>query len=319
MHIKLWGVRGSLPTPLRNSEYHNKISRIIKKAIKSGLNDISEVKGFLKSLPDDLKFVTGGDTTCATVTSNTGNMYILDCGTGIRPLGDELIQGPSGRGEGRLNILLTHNHWDHIHGLPFFKPLYIPGNILSFYSPYKNQRQIISEQQDAPYFPASFEKTASTKEFYYLDPASRTPVWLEEDLLLEFYPLKHPCGSYAYKFTQAEKTFIFATDAEFTGEVLEKSGPETDFFHGADLLILDSQYTLDESFTKFDWGHTSYTMAVNCGVKWNIKNLVLTHHEPGYSDSMLFDNYRKAIIHGKQINNIATKIFLAREGMIFRV
>jgi ribonuclease BN (tRNA processing enzyme) len=143
---------------------------------------------------------------------------------------------------------------------------------------------------------------------------------LEDDLVVDFYPLKHPGGSFAYRFKQAGKTFIFATDAEFTGEVFEKGHEDTlDFFKNADLLIIDAQYTLDESFMKFDWGHTSYTMAVNCGLRWNVKKLVLTHHEPAYQDSKLYENYQAAIEHGENCKNETMKIYIATEGMIFNI
>jgi phosphoribosyl 1,2-cyclic phosphodiesterase len=320
MQIKLWGVRGSLPSPTSNDEYSKKITRILDLAVKAGLRNSSGIPEFLKSLPDDLRYVYGGNTTCISVTSNSGKIYILDCGSGIRLLGYELMKGPCGSGKGVLDIFMTHYHWDHIQGLPFFTPLYIKGNVLNFHSPYKDQKKYLTEQMAAPYFPAVFESTESTKEFIHLDVKNRTPIKLEDDLFVDFFPLKHPGGSFAYRFKQAGKTFIFATDAEFTGEVFEKGHDTTyEFFQFADLLIIDSQYTLDESFVKFDWGHTSYTMAVNCGLRWKAKNLVMTHHEPSYSDAKLHENYQAAIEHGENCKNETTRIYIATEGMTFNL
>jgi ribonuclease BN (tRNA processing enzyme) len=142
---------------------------------------------------------------------------------------------------------------------------------------------------------------------------------MEDDLVVEFYPLKHPGGSFAYKFTQNGRVFIFATDAEFTGEILEKIGDETDFFRNADVLVLDAQYTLDEAFMKIDWGHTGYTMAVNCGLRWKTKHLVMTHHEPAYSDLKLRENHEMALEHRNNNGDSVMKISLAREGMIFEL
>jgi ribonuclease BN (tRNA processing enzyme) len=317
MQIRLWGVRGSLPSPINNEEYTGKIRRILDLAIKNKLKSSDDVDSFISYLPDELRYVFGGDTTCVTVRSDSGKLYILDCGTGIRRLGNVLMDEDCGKGKGNLNIMITHNHWDHIQGLPFFRPIYVPGNVLNFYSPYKRQQEYLENQMVSPYFPATFQDTASTKNYHFIEHAKNTPFQLEEDLYLSIHPLKHPQGCFAYKFRQNNKTFIFATDTEFTGEAIESTSPATEFFKNADILILDSQYTLDEAFIKADWGHTSYTMAVNCATNWNIKNLILTHHEPAYSDDILQENYLMAQEHAHLLSDVNTRIHLAREGMIF--
>jgi len=317
MQIRLWGVRGSLPSAINNEEYTGKLVRILDLAIKTQLKKKEDVNNFLSGLPDELRYVFGGDTTCVTVKSDSGKLYILDCGTGIRRLGNVLMNEDCGKGKGNLNIMITHNHWDHLQGLPFFRPIYVPGNVLNFYSPYKKQQEYLENQMSSPYFPATFQGTASIKNYHFIEHALNTPLQLEEDLFVSIYPLKHPQGCFAYKFRQKNKTFIFATDTEFTGETIEASSPATDFFKNADILILDSQYTLDEAFLKADWGHTSYTMAVNCATNWNVKKLIMTHHEPAYSDDILQENYLLALEHAQLLSDVRTEILLAREGMIF--
>ncbi len=317
MQIRLWGVRGSLATPISNDEYSGKIRHILKSAIEYGLKSADQIDGFLETMPEMYRCVYGGNTTCATVTSDSGLMYIIDCGSGIRPLGDELMKGPCGRGEGVVHILLTHYHWDHIQGLPFFKPLYIKGNEIHFYSMYNDQEEYLKNQMRPPYFPATFEGTPSTKYFHHLDPKMKKTLMLEDDLAVDFHSLKHPGGSFAFRFRQKGKIFIFATDAEFTGEVLEAQNAKLDFFEAADLLVLDSQYTLDESFIKIDWGHTSYTMAVNCGIRWNVKTLVLTHHDPSYTDAKLYENFNGAIEHRDNSRTDTPEILMATEGKVF--
>lgn len=317
MKIKLLGVRGSLPAPIDNKQYRNKIRKILDKAIESGLNDPDRVDEFINDLPENLQYTYGGNTTCVIVTSNSGMVYILDCGSGIRAFGDELLGGDCGKGQGHLKILITHTHWDHIQGLPFFKPMYIPGNLIEFYSPYETLEQSLKAQMDFTFFPASFEGTASGKEFHLLKEGESLEI--EPDLFVDCYHLKHPGGSYAYRFREGEKSFVFATDAEFTGETLEKTGRRLDFFNNADLLILDSQYTLDEHFGKFDWGHTSYTVAVNCGVRWGVKHLVLTHHDPANDDDKLRSIHQDAIEHRNNMKVKKPVIHLAREGMVFNL
>jgi len=316
MQIRLWGIRGSLPAPINNEEYTDRLRRILDLSIKEQLNKGENIDNFLEGLPAELRYLCGGDTTCISVQSDSGKLYILDCGTGIRRLGNFLMDGECKEGKGELNIMISHNHWDHIQGLPFFRPIYISGNILNIYSPYKNQKTVLETQMSNPFFPAKFQDTASTKNYFLIEYPQKTPLQLEDDLFVSVYPLKHPQGCFAYKFMQNNKTFIFATDTEFTGETVDSLDGATEFFNDADLLILDSQYTLDEAFIKADWGHTSYTMAVNCATNWNVKKLILTHHEPTYSDEILQSNYLLALEHAQLVSNTYTEIFLAREGMI---
>ena len=317
MQIRLWGIRGSLPAPINNEEYKDRLRKILKLSVKGQLDKVENIDNFIANLPDELQYLCGGDTTCITIRSNSGKLYILDCGTGIRRLGNFLMSGECGQGKGEVNIMITHNHWDHIQGLPFFKPIYISGNILNIYSPYKNQQDVLENQMSAPYFPAKFQKTASTKNYFLIEHPQKTPLQLEDDLFVSICPLKHPQGCFAYKFVQNNKTFILATDAEFIGDAVDSNRVAAEFFKNADILVLDSQYTLDEAFIKADWGHTSYTMAVNCATNWNIKKLILTHHEPAYSDDFLQSNYLLALEHAKHLLDVHTEILLAREGMIF--
>jgi ribonuclease BN (tRNA processing enzyme) len=127
--------------------------------------------------------------------------------------------------------------------------------------------------------------------------------------------MNHPGGSFAYKITENNKSVIFATDSEVTDREFQQREENRSFFEAADILILDSQYTLEESFTKFDYGHTSYTMAVNLAVEWKVKMLVLFHHEPRYDDRKLFGIRRSAQWHGEQLGSRGLEILTAQEGL----
>lgn len=317
MQIKLWGVRGSLPAPEADAVYKDKIKKILEKSIEQNINSSEKIDSFINNLPGRLKSNFGGNTTCVTVKSDSGKLYIIDCGTGIRPLGDEIIQTEEGRGNADIKIFMTHTHWDHVQGLPFFKPIYIPGNKLTFYSPIKDLQARFEYQQDFRFFPVKFEDMGAEKVFKTLKRDE--VIEPEKGLQIDFLPLKHPGGSFAYRFRQNGKTFIFCTDAEFTGEFVEKIPPYGyDFFKDADLLVIDSQYTLDESFIKLYWGHTSYTMAVNCGIRWGVKKLILTHHEPSYSDDKLCTNLSEAKDHLSKMDS-DMEIDIAIEGTIFNL
>lgn len=314
MKIKLYGVRGSIPAPLTNAAYMEKIQDILERCVDNHITSRDQIPRFLESLPPYIKYTAGGDTTCITVTDSKGKVYMVDCGTGGRVAGDEMIRTEFGKGKGVLEYFITHTHWDHIQGLPFFKPVYVPGNKIHFHSPYPDLESRLINQQVKEFFPMPFLATASTKVFNTLEKDK--PLEFDTGMRVSFHALKHPGGSYAYKFEENGKKFIFATDAEFTGDDIDLVRSMSGFFGGADMLVLDSQYTLDESFAKFDWGHTSYTMAVNIATIWGIKKLVLTHHEPAYNDKKVFDILEEAIEHKRQLGGSPLELILAREGMV---
>jgi len=249
MEIYLAGVRGSISSPMQTQEYRSKLKKILALALQSGIKE-EQIHNFILSLPPELKNIVGGNTTCVGVSGTETDHIIIDCGSGIRHLGDKLMKGPLGQGKGTAHIFITHTHWDHIQGFPFFKPAYIPGNKLHFYSIFPDLKERMQQQQDSRFFPVHFDHMPSEK-FYH------TLAFNQEYKLLGYHirchPLKHPGGSTAYRFAEGNHSFIFATDAEFTGEDLSYT-EGNDFFFNADLLIIDAQYTLDESFQKFDGG-----------------------------------------------------------------
>ncbi|EMY78059.1 beta-lactamase family protein [Leptospira weilii serovar Ranarum str. ICFT] len=317
MIVQLYGTRGSVPSPLRTREYIQKVTQILELVRDAGPNALTDIQKFISKLPPYLNQVVGGNTTCVSVTASTGRRMVFDGGTGLRILGDELMRKEFQNGSGKIALFFSHTHWDHIQGIPFFKPIYIPGNELHFYSPYPDLEARLEKQQTSEFFPIPFSALASTKLFTCLKPGE-TLDW-EGGCKIGVYPLKHPGGSFAYRVEENGKVFIFATDAEFTGEDFDSISEMKPFFENADLLVLDAQYTLDESFQKFDWGHTSYTMAVNCAIAWNVKQLVLTHHEPVYADDVLDIILEEARAHAVSLGNSSIRIELAVEGNVYKL
>lgn len=314
MVITFWGVRGSLAAPMATGEYRRKLREVLRQTPTGGFSSEGEIDQFIRSLPGHLQRVVGGNTTCVQVTPQDDAICIIDGGSGLRNLGDRLLKGPAGKGEAEIHLFITHTHWDHICGIPFFKPLYIPGNKIHFYSTLDDLHDRLRYQQTDRFFPLAFDDMGATKTFQKMNMG--VPLEFENDLLVSCRPLKHPSGSTAYRFEDGGRSFVFATDVEFNGEDLEmlsKVERRDDFFNEADLMVMDAQYTLDESFQKFDWGHTSVTMAVNCASRWKIKNLILTHHEPAYHDKKIYSNLMMALDHRNALELESLKIYLARE------
>lgn len=274
MKLKFWGTRGSIPTPGRHTVRY------------------------------------GGNTPCVEVRLDDNKLIILDAGTGIRALGEELMA----RGEKlQAYLLISHPHWDHIQGLPFFLPIYHDGNELTIIggetdkvSPYK----MMADQMNKIYFPIridelkaklSFRKVTEEEEFKIFDATVKTIF------------VNHPSFSIGYRITVKGKSFVYISDNEpFDGSldfmkknieswILEKymanqSDPNQcvyDFAKGADVFIHDSTYTPEEYPSHLGWGHSHFLFTLKVAAQGNVKKLVLFHHDPSHDDTMVDDILRR--------------------------
>jgi len=192
MTIHFWGVRGSIATPLTNSELTSKIESALRKTIEVGFSDISKVSEFVKGLPRHVGGTVGGDTSCVELKAG-GELLILDAGTGIRILGLDLIRryGPNGI---NAHVLLSHTHWDHICGFPFFPPANIPGNKITLYGAHGMLESRLRRQQESEYFPVSLDAMAADIQFVQLEKHGRFNIG---DVEIGTFPLNHPGGCFA--------------------------------------------------------------------------------------------------------------------------
>jgi phosphoribosyl 1,2-cyclic phosphodiesterase len=309
MKVTFWGVRGSLPTPITPDQVRSKISAVVQRIRPADLVDERSREQFLANLPPYLFGTMGGNTTCVEVRTADDRLIILDGGTGLRDLGVSIEKRRDPVRE--FPIFFTHFHWDHLQGIPFFGPAWVKGNRLVFASPTPSVERTIRDQMRPPYFPVTMDAMPSELRFIYLQ-GECVRIGSAE---IRWKRMNHPGGSFAYRITENGKTVIFATDSEVTDREFQQREENRSFFEAADLLILDSQYTLEESFTKFDFGHTAYTMAVNLAVEWKVKSLVLFHHEPRYDDRKLAGIARSALWHRAQLGTGSLEIRSAQEGM----
>jgi phosphoribosyl 1,2-cyclic phosphodiesterase len=245
MRVKFWGVRGSTPTPeYRNSRY-------------------------------------GGNTTCLEVRLGNGTLIILDCGSGLRALGKSLARE---FGEQPIHgyVFLTHFHWDHIQGVPFFIPLYGKSNIFMFHAVKRKEdelKQMIEGQMVSPYFPVDMTVLASARSFYDLDFGAIDV----HGAVISSAPLNHPQESVAYRIEADEGTFVLATDTEPGSPLHDRALRE--LAQGADVLVYDAQYTPEQlQSEKKGWGHSSWLEGVRIARECGVSRLILFHHDPDNDD-----------------------------------
>jgi phosphoribosyl 1,2-cyclic phosphodiesterase len=253
--LRFWGVRGTVPTPLSD------------------------------------KLGCGGNTVCLAAALGEDQYLILDCGTGLRLLGTELAAHKNGFPR-NYHIFLSHYHFDHIEGLPFFPPLYDSRSTISFYgfrSGGKTAQQVLEGLICPPYFPVRLAGVPS--KVNYID-TDGLPLDVA-DINISCLPLRHPDGSLSYRLQHGGKTIVFATDHEHGDEATDRALVR--FSEGADYLIYDATYLQGEyESLRRGWGHSTWYAAVQTARLAKVKTLVLFHHHPDHTDKDLEEILRVA-------------------------
>jgi len=309
MKIHFWGVRGSIPTPTSPSCIKSKISAIVEQITVEDIENDESREKFLAGLPPWLFGTVGGNSPCVSVDlDQSDECIVFDCGSGLRELGMAHI-GASKK-ISQYHVFLSHFHWDHIQGIPFFGPGYNPTVKMDFYSPAGNLEKILSGQMLSPYFPVTFDVMGSKKTFHYMDK--------DVEILgcnVSMKKMNHPGDSYAYCVAEKGKRFIYATDTELTSGDFIKNDENTAFFKDADMIVIDCQYTLGEAIDKYNWGHSAFSLAVDFSANWNIKHMVLFHHDPTYDDHKLYGILQSAKWYLERMNLKGIELTLAYEGL----
>ena len=279
LRVKVWGARGSLPTPVSPAEQEHRIRELLVEFAARADRSPADVDKFLAQLPRHRFGGFGGNTACIEV-STAKQQLIVDAGSGIRPLGYELMGGPCGRGKGEVHVLFTHFHWDHLIGLPFFTPIFIPGNRLHVYAVQAELPEVFKTVFKKPYFPVSLEHLGASIEYHRLEP--RVPVAFG-DITVTPYQLDHPDPCWGYRFDGGGRSFAHCVDTECTRVSAEDLGPDLKLYQNADLMIFDAQYTLMEAFEKVNWGHSAASLGLDIAMRERIKRVLFMHHDPAAS------------------------------------
>ncbi len=212
------------------------------------------------------------------------SILIIDAGTGIRKLGIELQRELAGSKLG-VDLLLTHFHWDHILGLPFFAPLYSPESEVRFYStrPAHELRELLEGEMAHPYFPVSFDLLPAKRGFIDL---TKDPIRLPH-VCVHPFPMNHPQGATGFRIEAGSRVITHASDLEHGDPRFDKILRE--YAQDSDLLIYDAQFTPDEYPMRKGWGHSTWLEATRVARDCNVTRLVLFHHDPSHEDTMMVD------------------------------
>lgn len=290
--VKFWGTRGSIPVAPNARDVRARLEQVLIKAVDARVAQYDDIEPFLDSLafPDVSSF--GGNTSCVEIDDGTGDYLLCDMGTGLREFGGYYLKNEALQRSKTFHIFMSHLHWDHIMGFPFFTPAYLPGHTIKIYGCHSVLEQAIKAQHGSPGFPVNFDNLAANIEFHVFNPGQTVHVnGYEVEALLQL----HEGDSYGYRFNKAGKSIVYSTDSEHKVEDQKELDRFVQFIKDADLVVFDAMYSLLESVTlKEDWGHSSNLMGVELCLRANAKKLCLFHHDPIHSDDEIFQNLEEA-------------------------
>ena len=274
--------------------------------------------------PSTLEF--GGNTSCAEIVTAAGTRFIFDCGTGARLLGAHLLAQKERPITG--TIMLTHTHWDHIQGFPFFAPLFIPGNVFRVCGPpgaNTSLPEVLSGQMEYTYFPVELSQLGAKIDYQNLTEGTHEVEGVRISALL----LNHPAIALGYRVESDGVSLLYLCDHEPYWEPLWHSHAQpgkiesilhdgdrrhAEFMLGADVVIHDAQYTPEEYPSRKNWGHSTYSYVTQIAAAAGVKRLFLTHHDPTHDDAFLRGVEEKAQAIAHQLGS-PMRVNCAREGL----
>lgn len=247
---------------------------------QAGYKEQGDVEKYLSEISDFRVSGYGGNTMCVQVKTDKQEL-IIDGGSGIRPLSHEVISGPAGHGKGEVHILFTHFHWDHLIGLPFFVPIYIPGNVIHCYAVQPELSDAFRVMFRKPYFPVDLKDLGARIEYHVLEPRKTV---MFKDIAVTPYQLDHPDPCWGYTFEHGGKKYSHCVDTEATRVSRDELGPDLPLYQNVDLLAFDAQYTIFESIERFNWGHASASLGIDIALRKKVKKILFMHNDPDSSD-----------------------------------
>ena len=283
--VRFWGTRGSLPVALTAAGLGHKLREVLRAARGQPLDSDADIEALLQRLPFALAGTYGGHSSCVQIDTGGADFLVCDMGSGLRPLGQAAMAQRGGKPQ-TFHVFMSHLHWDHIMGLPFFVPAFIPGNRVVIYGSHRELESALRRQQQPPSFPVDFDTIFEGRvEFVHLEPGVPSSVaGVEVTTMLQ----RHTGDSYGYRFESQGKVLVYSTDSEHPLADPAHTERFVRFFRDADLVIFDAMYSLADAISvKADWGHSSNVVGVELCQLAGARRLCLYHHEPVFDDAAI--------------------------------
>ena len=281
--VRFWGTRGSLPTRLKADQVRDKVIAALMAAQGRSFQSETDAADFIDEALDFSTWGTyGGASSCVEIEGGVDEFLVCDMGTGLRDFGNDSKRRTAAGHQKVYNFFLSHLHWDHIMGFPFFVMSFDPDAVIRIFGGHGELEQALRRQQERISFPVPFERLCARFEFQTLEPGQSYDIGGFRVRLIRQY---HDNDSYGYRFERNGKAVIYSTDSEHKSDNMAGEQAFVDFFQDADLVIFDTMYSLADTVSmKEDWGHSSNMVAVDLCHRAAARRLAMFHHEPIHGD-----------------------------------